>query len=86
MERVSPGELCFLCRKRVQEWRIRRRFDGIMCFSINGNDGGGEEKGPSSKSTEEVEQIAADEDLNSEPTQTSFPSRVHQFHCFFDSH
>ncbi|XP_064970442.1 probable zinc metalloprotease EGY1, chloroplastic isoform X5 [Musa acuminata AAA Group] len=76
MERVSPGELCFLCRKRVQEWRIRRRFDGIMCFSINGNDGGGEEKGPSSKSTEEVEQIAADEDLNSEPTQTSFPSRT----------
>ncbi|RWW31637.1 hypothetical protein GW17_00003725 [Ensete ventricosum] len=75
MERVSPGELCFLCRKRVQEWRIRRRFDGIMCFSINGNDGGGEEKGSSSKSTEEVEQIAADEDLNSEPTQTSFPSR-----------
>lgn len=76
LERVSPGELCFLCRKRVQEWRIRRRFDGIMCFSINGNDGGGEEKGPSSKSTEEVEQIAADEDLNSEPTQTSFPSRT----------
>ncbi|WOK91748.1 hypothetical protein Cni_G00439 [Canna indica] len=72
----SSERPCLLCKRRVEQWKFGRRFDGIRCFSINGNDGSGEEKRSGNQSTEEVDQIAADEDLNSEPTQTSISSRT----------
>ncbi|XP_074557398.1 putative zinc metalloprotease EGY1, chloroplastic [Curcuma longa] len=70
-ERSRSGKVCFLCKRRVGEWKSGRRFDGIRCFSVNGSDGRGEEKRSGNQSTEEVESIAVDEDLNSEPNKTS---------------
>ncbi|KAJ6846930.1 putative zinc metalloprotease EGY1, chloroplastic [Iris pallida] len=65
----------FVCRGREDRWRIRRRLDGVRCFSIGGSDGEEEEEKKkmssssttSSSTTEEVERKAGGD----EPTSVS---------------
>ncbi|KAJ0966373.1 hypothetical protein J5N97_027511 [Dioscorea zingiberensis] len=85
--RVS-NNLCFLCKKREEIWRITRRLDGVKCFSVNGNDGGDEKRSASAQ--EESDQRPGADELKSErntPTSVSprppvIPSEGQAFSSF----
>ncbi|XP_072989057.1 probable zinc metalloprotease EGY1, chloroplastic [Typha latifolia] len=73
----NSRNLCFLCKERPEISMFRRRFDGLRCFSINGNEGGEERRtGTSSNAAEEVEKRVGGDDARSEQTPASVSSRA----------